>query len=421
MRSPIDVLIYVEHPSRELDLASLYCHLLESKHGLEARMAPVFFRDYEVFASFDPKVVVLPNYYAPSKGSEKTRAFFPHAQFLNLSSEQIFSRLNYDRKAPKGDFALKDLMFLAWSEGYRDYLISKAVEPSNITVTGNPTYSLYLFPWSRLYDRRLELAKKHGLDPRKRWVFFPENYGAAWFSREKMAKMIDDGADREGVEANHQTALESLREVCAWLNSVPSGVELILRPRPSTGKDKFLDLAGQWLKTDTPGLTITDEGTVREWILASDSVASSYSTSLIEAAVAGKDICMALPLPLPPSLYHEFYDLVPSAKTEEEWQAFIKGEAEGSPLPLAEWAKEAFMPLGDPVPQVVDWIAASVRSHDGWRPTPEFGRKARLKDLLFKAKSALRGRGEKRLASDDLSQDQASAAVRGWRNLDLSL
>lgn len=418
MREPIDVLIYIEHPARELDLASLYCHLLESKHRLRARMAPVFFRDYEVFAAWDPKVVVFPNYYAPSKGSERTRSFFPHARFLNLASEQIFSRLNFDRKAPKGDFSLKELQFLAWSDGFEDYLVSKGVAAQNVTVTGNPTYSLYLEPWRRRFENREGLAKLHGLDPEKRWIFFPENYGAAWFNKEKREKMIADGADREGVEANHLLALKSLEEVCCWLNEIPENVEVILRPRPATGKDRFLELAGKWLPSNHPNLTVTDDGTVREWILASDAVASSYSTSLIEAAVAGKPVVMAQPHPLPSSLYHEFYDLVSRARTKDEWQNFLAGSLAGDSEPLAMWAREVMMPCGDPAPRVADWIAEKAKeAAGGWKATPGLGVKARGKDLLFKTKAALKGRGERRLASDDLSQSEAEEAVSIWRGL----
>lgn len=424
LREEIDVLIYIEHPSRELDLASLYACLLAKNHGMKVRLAPVFFRDYETFAAWDPKVVVFPNYYAPSKGSERTRSFFPKARFLNLSSEQIFSRLNFDRKAPKGEFAHKELNYLAWSEGYRDYLLEKGVSQGRITVTGNPTYSLYLEPWRGRFERREDLAEAHKLDLTKRWIFFPENYGAAWFSGERREKMIADGADREGIEANHETALKSLEEVCRWLHTIPEDVEVILRPRPATGKERFLDLAGRWLPQGHPRLKITDDGTVREWILASDAVVSSYSTSLIEAALADKPIAMAQPYPLPASLYHEFYDLASACRTEGKWQSFLRQETAGDPKALAQWAKDNFMANGDPVQRVVEWMAEQVKAAGpNWAETKNLGGKAKIKDLLFKVKKAVKGRGEKRLAADDLSPKQAASAVEVWdhylRNLEM--
>ncbi len=420
LREKIDILIYIEHPSRELDLASLYAYLLEKNHRLKVRLAPVFFRDYETFAAWDPKVVVFPNYYAPSKGSERTRAFFSKARFLNLSSEQIFSRLNFDRKAPKGDFALNELYYLAWSNAYRDYLIEKGIAADKTTVTGNPTYALYKKPWSSKFEKRRELAESHNLDLTKRWIFFPENYGAAWFSKERREKMAADGADRDSVEANHQTALSSLKEVCRWLGSIPEDVELILRPRPATGREKFLKLAGPWLPSDQPRLKIIEEGTVREWILASDAVASSYSTSLIEAAVAGRPVAMAQPYPIPPALHNEFYDLVMPCRTEKEWQSFLADPQSGDPASLAKWAAEYYMPHGDPILQVVSWLADhAAQADESWSPTKNLGRKAKLKDILFKAKKALKGRGEKRLASDDLSQKEAQKAISEWKSQNL--
>lgn len=417
LREEIDILIYIEHPSRELDLAALYAHLLDKNHGLKARLAPVFFRDYETFAAWDPKVVVLPNYYAPSKGSERTRAFFPKARFLNLSSEQIFSRLNFDRKAPKGEFALHKLHYLAWSQGYRDYLAEKGVSPDKVTVTGNPTYSLYREPWKAKFERRKELAQTHNLDLTKRWMFFPENYGAAWFSESQREKMVANGADREGVETNHSNAMRSLEAVCAWLHHIPQDVELILRPRPATGTERFLELAGKWMPKNQPGLKIIEDGTVREWILASEGVISSYSTSLIEAAVAGKPIAMLQPYPMPAVLQNEFFDLVHTCRTSADWSQVMNDMTLADPGPLADWAESNFMAQGDPVMQVVAWLASHAVQADGqWKPTKSIGRRAMAKDLVFKAKKALKGRGERRLAADDLSREQAEKAVSEWKN-----
>lgn len=127
---------------------------------------------------------------------------------------------------------------------------------------------------------------------------------------------------------------------------------------------------------------------------------------------------MAQPHPLPPSLYHEFFDLVTTARTREEWQSFLAGSLAGDPEPLAMWAREVMMPCGDPAPRVADWIAENVSAHRGvWQAARGLGVRAKGKDLIFKAKSALKGRGERRLASDDLSQTQAGAAVTAWRTL----
>ena len=105
-----------------------------------------------------------------------------------------------------------------------------------------------------------------------------------------METRVQRGFDRDTVLAYCEFARRSLETVAPWCVALArSGRgELIIRPRPATPLAEF----SATLERVAGGLpdrhlhVIKDES-VREWIFASQVVVSSYSTTLIEAAIAG--------------------------------------------------------------------------------------------------------------------------------------
>jgi CDP-glycerol glycerophosphotransferase (TagB/SpsB family) len=149
-------------------------------------------------------------------------------------------------------------------------------------------------------------------------------------------------------------------------------VAIIFRPRPAVDADdlrRFLrddcglpDLAFRFIK----------EQTAREWVLASDVVISSYSTVLIEAAIARKIIRKVEPMPLPPQLQYDWCDLVSSAVTQDDFlEATSPGAHDGGSERLRAWAEERFFSLGDPVPRLIQTMAREIKSaYVDYAPSP---------------------------------------------------
>ena len=75
-------------------------------------------------------------------------------------------------------------------------------------------------------------------------------------------------------------SLEHLLRACRAATTDDS-LEIILRPRPSVSTGEFLGFFRHRVGGDTGRIRFLKEGSVREWIMASDVVISSYSTSLI--------------------------------------------------------------------------------------------------------------------------------------------
>jgi hypothetical protein len=134
-----------------------------------------------------------------------------------------------------------------------------------------------------------------------------------------------------------------------------NNVEIIVRPRPSTSNAKFLAFVKRILPEMPSKLHILRQETVREWILASDIVVSSHSTSLIEAAVAGRCACIVAPFPIPIQLHVDWHNLLPHITTLEEFQHVVTAPLDNE-NELGRWASESMLSRGDPIRNLATYI-----------------------------------------------------------------
>lgn len=358
----IDIAWLVEHAARELDVACAAKHLLETRYGRSVEIASIAMRQQQTVESLRPDVVVIP--YCYSAGDSGLRHFlpmWPEARYVNLAFEQVLSRMNESFKAPRDEFAKRSVYHQAWGDFFADYLRGVGVPDGNIFVNGNPSYALYRPPYRDYFASRLELAGRYGLDPDRRWVFVPENYWAAFFTEEIIRDYGRRGFGEEKARQYHEFALASLLESASWWRDAAETLdaEIIVRPRPAAPRDLFVKKC-RYDEADLPGrLHVIKEGTIREWILASDFVASSYSTSLIEAAVAGKPVGMLMPREFPDFLWSDWYALVSPVRAREEFLRAVRGGLQDMSFgPLAEWAGERMMSRGDAVGNLAAELSA---------------------------------------------------------------
>jgi hypothetical protein len=88
---------------------------------------------------------------------------------------------------------------------------------------------------------------------------------------------------------------------------------------------------------------------------------SSYSTSLIEAAVADKPVYMVEPIPIPSALYCNWYKYIPKIKTVDTMISAChqKNTAFGSGR-LRFWAEKNMLSKGDPILGLVEYLKSLV-------------------------------------------------------------
>lgn len=416
---PLDFLFFIDHPVRELDAMTAVGKML-SDQGYSWELIPLRADQWISLDQWHPVLACFTwFYFQEDKGFDRCRKYWPGTKYVNLAFEQSVQKINKRLKAPKHPYVLKEVWHSCWSEAYQQELIEKGVPAGKTRVNGSPVLGLYQEPYASLYPSREELAQATGLDAGKRWILIPENYNAAFYDQVKIEEYVAAGEKREDVVAYIQWAEESLFQLFDWLSRTPGSVEVIFRPRPGVGMPAYLEKLGDRVATLPPSVHITDQLTVREWVLRSDAVASNFSTTLIESGAAGRPTLMLAPLPFPDIVMNDWYQLVEQVPTEEAFQAMLSGELEGDPSQLGGWAKSTMTPHGDPIICLTEWLIELHREALGEdrHVDPLIDLDRRMRSGLKKARTALKNRGSSVPPQDAFGQDDVARRLRDWERI----
>jgi surface carbohydrate biosynthesis protein len=357
----IDVLFLVEHVDRELDLVTCLMQKLESGFGITSQ-ARGYYHDFRHnLTLWNPKVVVFPFFYgADHLQPIQYTTRWPHAHLVNLGWEQILNKLDVGMKIPRDEVSRSRVFHVCWTREHREFLAKNGVEPSHLALAGNPVMKLYDDPYRSYFKSREQLAKLYELDSTRKWVLFPESYQFAFFSDDHLKALVAQQNANENFLSQAKGYCErSLRQLFMWINELRGNDTIfILRPRPSTTRDQMFNFLHRTVRNPSANLKIIKAETAREWILAADHVMSSHSTTLIEAALAGKPIHRFSPEPYPEAIASEWHGLVPLLSGRKPFLDAVQREAvEPTGLPLAEWARTRFLFAGDPFDAIAGWIA----------------------------------------------------------------
>jgi hypothetical protein len=147
-------------------------------------------------------------------------------------------------------------------------------------------------------------------------------------------------------------------------------VELIVRPRPATATGVMRARLQESIGRLPEHLRVIKGGSVREWILASDLVVSSFSTTLIEAAIAGRPGFMTVPESPPAELRCGWYELAPTLEDESAFLRACEGIVGDDPgRRLREWGRRTFLAVEDPVERLVARLVELAR-REAAAPSP---------------------------------------------------
>ncbi len=346
-KNSLDILILVEHADRELDVACLIRALIEQRATrLRVKVANFYTEAQSLIENHSPRVVVTPFFYAiDDKIMRDYVAAWSHATFFNLAWEQILYGSQQTLKRPRDAFTRDRVRHLAWSRWFAEYLQGHGVMAEKTHWLGHPLYDLYDPKFRRYFPDRKEIARAEGLDPEKRWVFFPENFRWAFLGDAKLKSLNEQGVDIADLEAQRAYCREALGASAKWLASIARrrDIEVILRPRPAVNSSQIRDFVAQEAGETPQNFHIIKSLSVREWIFASDIVVSSISTSLIEAAIAGKPILRMSPTAVPETLWYDWCEFVAVAESEAVLEKAVAGELDmvGS-LAVRRWAADNF-------------------------------------------------------------------------------
>ena len=382
----VDVVLLYEHVARELDVLCAVKWLLVNQYGLRVEIIHQPYGVPSALQKFWPSVVAVPFcYFNFQRDYPCLFDWFP-ATFVNLAWEELFYSGNQKAKLPRGRFETQHILHQAWGEFFADLLQQQGVPRRNIFLNGHPAYKLFDPPYRAYFATRNELASRYGLDTHKRWIFFPENYNWAFYQNWRLDEFQQAGGlERAHLDAMVRFTRESFTQVMRWCHALAlsNDVELIIRPRPLTPLDDFRAAMLQVVPDLPPAIHITKAESVREWILASEVVVSSYSTSLIEAGVAGKPAFMAEPCPLPEVLMVDWQQSVPRLRTLAEFEAACRSATTSTHHnQVGLWARTTMLSRGDPIANLARFLADVHLGRVARPPRPGYG------SLTFKKERA---------------------------------
>ncbi len=264
----VDVVYVIEHVSRELDVACAVKLLAERRHGLSVEILPVQMADDYAARNLRPRALVLPfAYRVTDPGTQRFVREFPGIPVLNLAWEELIYKAYEEEKLPADAFTREYVLHHAWGDFHRDRLVRAGVPESHVFVNGQPAYVFYDEPYCRRYPTREDLAAKYQLDPRKRWILFSENYGWAFYPRERVEKLVENGMPRETVDELIGFCDASLRTVLPWFATLAGkyDFEVIVRPRPATLESDFLAVLREAVPEVPGNFHVIKQESVREW------------------------------------------------------------------------------------------------------------------------------------------------------------
>ena len=353
----VDVLYFVEHRDRELDTAVKVGSILQKRFGRSVRIEPISFGTYQSAVRVQPSAVVVP--FCPSEDTFPINVFWElygeTIDYVHLGFEQLLVDLFTYSHVPRDRFSREVPYHLGWNESYAQWLTSSGVPTDRIIQMGSPQHAFYLPDYRSLLPPREEIAADHGLDPNKRWALFPFNYGGAFYGPDIERSMQRKGLPPELLGAYVDFCERSFEEAMSWIIRSASTSEDILfmvRPRPLEDPMVYIErMGGQGAVP--PNVVVIKERPVRDWVVNSDVVFSSFSTTLLDAVLAGKPAYSLMPYDLPGWLVSDWTDLIPMARSFRNFESALRESDLDVFRAAREYANERFgIDGGDPLRRV---------------------------------------------------------------------
>lgn len=346
----------IEHVARELDpAAAVLTRLRERDPDINVVIASLPVDGVDAVMMHEPDVIVVP--YLSGRDDahidDVIRAIVRPTCVVNASFEHVLFRANEDRKRPRDDMAREQVVQIAASNTHRNRLRRQGVPEDNIALVGSiyhAALSTKSHDGAATSALRESFARASSLDPQSRWLLVPENWAAAFFGDARINAMAERGfPDAYGYRT---LARETMDASLRWLARIATASEwtVIVRPRPSTPERCMRDAVNRALGGSPPSrLHVIKRGIVADWIIASDHVASSWSTTLIDAALLDRPATMMMPRELPSWLHADWYEHTPTATTFEALHAALDEQDSTAAASLRAWARDTLTPAGDPI------------------------------------------------------------------------
>ncbi|HIF9279604.1 TPA: hypothetical protein ACX6QU_003493 [Photobacterium damselae] len=320
MLRKVDVILFFEHVSRELDSLIILKIELE-KLGLSTVILPIHYNRYYNTIRFRPRLVVLPYLYSKQNPTKKLFCnVFDNVIFLNLHHEQFYNEDTKEQMLPSDDYS-KKVYHLSWSEQFYRDLVSTGVLGNNISVLGNPRTDTF---YSKSRQEILEIKKDF-----EKLIFIPTTFSWALVSEEyflsidkidpeefKLIRTVTSDAANQYFEDFYKLSLK-------YKNNI-----FVLRPHPFVDINVYVDLflSVNNINTIPHNVLICRDYNVYDWLKYADLTIGWCTTVNMEASLYKCNNIIYHPTFYPELMkieFFKFYDICHDIDTLDD---FISGK-----------------------------------------------------------------------------------------------
>ncbi len=285
----IDILFFVEHRDRELEIAVSLTHLLEEK-GFNVAVASSVYHQIPTLLTAEPKVIVTP-FTGFGKGSVSELFYSVYREsitYINLNYEQFISSWKGAYKTSIHEFSRNKQIQFVWGKYFKDELIKNGVNSDNIFITGRPSLSLISSQYSNLSKNELKALYPNFHN--KKICFIALTDGLAFIGDEKIEFIVKNGGEREGLEAHVdyiKKNITSLFQEVIVEAEKNNDIMFVMRPHPSIPEAAYFSLFSQLGLKLPSNVVVTKDKNAFWWLAHTDWYVTNYSTLCLEAKVLG--------------------------------------------------------------------------------------------------------------------------------------
>jgi len=271
------------------------------------------------------KVLLVPSCYHNNELAELYYAAVGRTEkVVNLRWEQYFRNSIMDDPST-GSYlyatdSAKEAFHVCWGKYSYENMIAAGIPKDRLIETGPIHMDILRGEFASYFLNKKELLDKYGLDSNKQTILFISSFANAT-DRTSYFKYLDsffDGkyvVNHEAIKREQRSYLLSLEWFDELLKKYPN-INFIYRPHPSeTITSDLMNLVHKH-----PSFKVITDYSVKQWILACDTLVTWVSTSIIEAFFANKSCYIIRPEEFP---YEDDMCVYRGAKFISEKEEFL--------------------------------------------------------------------------------------------------
>ena len=338
----LDFLILYEHTVREYE-SDLLLKLELERRGYTVEIRQLLDPKYRrLFGQDKPEVLVASCMYDNEAiNSHVYNNIGRCDKIVNLHWEQMLSDTQEQADWFNMSGNAKRCIQTCWGERTAARLQAHGMQAKNTPVTGAVMMDFLRPSFKGYFKDKEALCKEFGLDPAKHLHLYISSFGYASMSDAEVSELSKmAGTDFSGFAATNRSSMtQTLLWFDMYLADHPE-VELVYRRHPSEWNSPALEA----LAKKRPNFHVIFADSVKQWIVAADSISIWMSTAIAEVYMAGKSCHILRPAPIE----HEYDPVIyKDAQYVTSYEEFAAAMADPQPpFPIAREVIEGYFDPG---------------------------------------------------------------------------